>query len=1075
MTTLILDSSPLEPPAPKSLDSDQLRVVAHRAGALRVLAGPGTGKTTTLVKAMAGRLSGEDPLTPDQVLGLTFGRRAALEWRDQVTQEVGGGVVPLVSTFHSFCYALLRKFAANEAYEIATRLLSGPEQQVRAQQLFTASIADGRLNWPADVMPAVPTRGLAEEIRTVMSRTRSHLMDPQDLSELGKATGRPMWDSIGQFMDEYLDVLGFEGVLDYSELIYRAVLLATKPEVSKYLQDTFSAIYVDEYQDTDPGQVELLKHMVNASSSLVIVGDVDQAIYGFRGADESGIRRFKEQFEPIFGNNIQDVVLSTCRRFGPRIRTAASAVIGDRVPSGFDKASIMQHRSPTCVSTTQGEVLVKTYDSDGAQASHIADTIARAHAHEGRAWSDMAVIVRSAVMSLPAIYRALVTAGIPVEVAADDIPLAQDPAIAPLMVLMRTVDDESTITGDVALGLLTGPLVRLDPVDLRRFGRYLREQDRREDRIPRSSSLLIAHALAQPGEIVDVVPGQHSAVARGISELGQLIRDARLSMRSGATPHEVLWQLWNGTQWPQTLQRQALGYGTSSARAHRDLDAICSLFDQANRFVARGRGKDLTIFLDEIASQMIPAEALADNDLRSDTVRLITAHRAKGLQWPFVIVAGAQEDLWPNLKVANTLLQANRIGRREVLMPETPQEILASERRLFYVAVTRAQEKLLITAVDEDQSEKGEAVSRFVTDIVNGLGDIVTSHEPGRPKSPLSAEGVIARLRRVLDDPAMSQVHKEAAAHRLAQLADSGLPAFASADPRNWWGTRVRTTNEKTISEPIHLSGTMVTSIETCPAAWFLENKVKAKAESQTRMLFGTALHAIAEGLEAGQIETTVEDIARRLDRLWPGLGFDTTWESEYQRSQAHLASVRLLSWFIDHSQVRSVAESDLSMRASLPTPSGGTIEVSITGRADRIEFQANGVVIYDYKTGKSAVKSAELPRNLQLALYAFMIENGTYTENGEIKSLPDGEEVSGAALIHLRLPDAQNPEYPSVQQVAKDSHDAKSKVTLNDRLVSAAQIVLDERYEARYEVNRCSRCAVRFLCPAAPEGRQVL
>lgn len=190
MTRLILDRTPALPYVAPTLDEDQLRVVNHRHGAMRVLAGPGTGKTTTLVAAMAARLSGPDALHPNQVLGLTFGRRAAIDWRDQVTAAVGGGVVPLVSTFHSFCYALVRQFQSDEAYVSATRLLSGPEQQVRSRQLFADAIADKRLNWPDDLMPAVGTRGLAEEIRAVMSRTRSHIMDPEDLVNLGNKTGR---------------------------------------------------------------------------------------------------------------------------------------------------------------------------------------------------------------------------------------------------------------------------------------------------------------------------------------------------------------------------------------------------------------------------------------------------------------------------------------------------------------------------------------------------------------------------------------------------------------------------------------------------------------------------------------------------------------------------------------------------------------------------------------------------------------------------------------------------------------------------------------------------------------------
>jgi len=393
MTRLILDRTPALPYVAPTLDEDQLRVVNHRHGAMRVLAGPGTGKTTTLVAAMAARLSGPDALHPNQVLGLTFGRRAAIDWRDQVTAAVGGGVVPLVSTFHSFCYALVRQFQSDEAYISAKRLLSGPEQQVRSRQLFADAIADQRLNWPADLMPAVGTRGLAEEIRAVMSRTRSHIMDPEDLVNLGNKTGRQTWASIGVFMDEYLDVLDAEGVLDYSELIHRAVLLSHRPDVQEYLHKTFSAIYVDEYQDTDPGQVALLKAMVNVDSALVVVGDVDQAIYGFRGADEAGIRNFEQEFETVFGKPVENVVLSTCRRFGAQIRSAASAVIGDRVPAGFNSVDIHKHRNPKCISENVGELKVRTFDSPGAEASHIADIIARAHANENLQWSDFAVII----------------------------------------------------------------------------------------------------------------------------------------------------------------------------------------------------------------------------------------------------------------------------------------------------------------------------------------------------------------------------------------------------------------------------------------------------------------------------------------------------------------------------------------------------------------------------------------------------------------------------------------------------------------------------------------------------------
>ena len=176
MTELILDRTQAEPYQAKPLDPQQLKVVAHRIGAMRVLAGPGTGKTTTLVAAMAERLTGTDKLKPENVLGLTFGRRAALDWRAKVTLAVGGGLVPQVSTFHSFCYGLLRKYDPQAAAEIGLRLLSGPEQQVRVRELFLGALEDGSFALPNELQAAAQTRGLIEEVRAVMSRTRSCLL-----------------------------------------------------------------------------------------------------------------------------------------------------------------------------------------------------------------------------------------------------------------------------------------------------------------------------------------------------------------------------------------------------------------------------------------------------------------------------------------------------------------------------------------------------------------------------------------------------------------------------------------------------------------------------------------------------------------------------------------------------------------------------------------------------------------------------------------------------------------------------------------------------------------------------------
>lgn len=1079
MTRLILDRTPASPYVAPTLDVDQLRVVNHRHGAMRVLAGPGTGKTTTLVAAMAARLTGPDALHPNQVLGLTFGRRAAIDWRDQVTAAVGGGVVPLVSTFHSFCYALVRQFQTDEAYVSATRLLSGPEQQVRSRQLFADAIADQRLNWPEDLMAAVGTRGLAEEIRAVMSRTRSHIMDPQDLVDLGNSTGRQTWASIGVFMDEYLDVLDAEGALDYSELIHRAVLLSHRPDVQEYLHKTFSAIYVDEYQDTDPGQVALLKAMVNADSALVVVGDVDQAIYGFRGADEAGIRRFEQEFETLFTHPIENVVLSTCRRFGSEIRDAASAVIGDRVPVGFDSDDIRKHRNPKCISENLGYLRIKTFDSPGAEASHIADIIARAHANQNLQWSDFAVIVRSAMVSIPTIYRAFVAAGIPVEVAADEIPLHQDPAVSPLVTALRIIDSPKFATVDVVADLLSGPLAAIDPVDLRRFGSHLRKADRTSDRAPRPALVLIGEALLDPTLLLDVPPGRHDSVVAAIQKIGTVLIDARKLMQSGASPHEVLWSIWQGTTWPVRLQEQALGFGTQSTRAHRDLDAICSLFDLANRFVARGRGKDLTNFLDEIEAQEIPAEALAENDVRNDSVRLLTAHRSKGLQWKYVVVAGAQEELWPDLRQHQTLLQSDRIGPNTELMPLTMRELLSQERRLFYVALTRAMQTLVITATDTSIRDDGVSPTRFIADIVTAMPHVELEHISGRPKRPLSPDGVIANLRRTLSSPDTTEALKLAAANQLAQLSKIDGNLFFHAEPDKWWGVLGQTRNQSPATSQVSISASGITAIEHCPAQWFLERKLNALSQSATPMIFGNALHAIAQGLASGELAYDISAIDDQLDRLWPGMGYEAAWESSRERTAAHDASVRLLTWMLAHKDQASITESALSWKTTVDveTSDGSTreVELAITGRADRIEFTEDGIMIFDFKTGKESKKGKDLLKDVQLALYTYLLEHGNYTKDDVIVSRAPDQEVLGAALVQLRVGEKDNADIALVQQVSPETHDENSPISLTQRMGQAALVVLDERYEARYDDQKCKLCKVRILCPATPEGKQVL
>src|SRR6476620_5966239 len=313
-----------------TLDRHQEQVVNHPGGPLLVLAGPGTGKTTTMVEAIVDRIEHRGA-RPDEILALTFSRKAAEQLRDRVTARVGRTMATtLSSTFHSFAYGLVRRYAPAELYAAPLRLLSAPEQDVVLQELLTDNPESVR--WPDALKAAVGTRGFAREVHTVLSRARERGLDPDDLVALGRAEGVPEFEAAGLFLAQYLDVLGDQSAIDYPDLIARAVIEANHRRDE--LRARFSHVFVDEYQDTDPAQVALLRALAGDGRDLTVVGDPDQSIYGFRGAEVRGILDFPDAFRRADGTPAPVVALRVTRRFGPRLLRLSRAVVSGLATTG---------------------------------------------------------------------------------------------------------------------------------------------------------------------------------------------------------------------------------------------------------------------------------------------------------------------------------------------------------------------------------------------------------------------------------------------------------------------------------------------------------------------------------------------------------------------------------------------------------------------------------------------------------------------------------------------------------------------------------------------------------------------
>jgi superfamily I DNA/RNA helicase/RecB family exonuclease len=1050
-----LDLAAPPPVVPPELDDAQRAVVTHPGGPLLVLAGPGTGKTTTLVEAVAARVAAG--LDPSRILVLTFSRKAAAELRDRISGRLGRTTAgPAAATFGSFCFGLVT------AEFGPLRLLSGAEQEVAVRDLLAGSVAEDltRLAWPAEIAGAIGTRGLAEEVRDVLARVAARDVD---LARIAAAdpprTAR--WSALAQFAETYLDVLEARGVLDHAELVRRAVALAEEPGRRARLREQYAAVFVDEYQDVDPAQVRLLQALAGDGRDLVVFGDPDQSIYAFRGARVREILGFPDTFADRTGHPAPVRVLRTSRRCGPRL-LAAGREVARRLPlAGLPAEAARTHRDLRAAGDLPGEIAVATYPSVGAELEHVADTLRRAHLQDGLPWSQMAVLVRSGTRSIPALRRVLGSAGVPFAVASDELPLRSEPAAAVLLTALGLAADPMALTAEVARELLLSPLGGLDPVHLRGLGRALRARARasEESRVAPSAQLLCA-ALLEPAMLAGVeVPG--AAAARACAAL---FGRARELAAAGAGAEAVLWAWWSGTDWPDRLARAAAGRGPAAARADRDLDAVCALFAQAARAGEQPGGGGPRTFLAAVAAQQIPSDPPSAGDGPGEAVRVMTAHRSKGLEWDLVVVAGVQEGVWPDLRRRGSFLDADRITEHGLGEPTTVAELLAEERRLFYVAVTRARRRLLVTAV-ATPDESGDRPSRFLREL--GVEPVVQS---GRPARPLSPGGLVGELRAVLIDTDAAPALRRAAADRLAVLARAagadGVPLVSAAHPDRWWGLvepSAATDPVRDPARPVELTPSAVDGLRSCPLQWFLRREVHAEQAAGAALGFGNVLHALAEEVAAGA-PADLDSLTARLDTVWSELAYDAPWQSREQREAALTALRLFLAWHTerpDRTLLGAEVEFDITLDA-------GGEPVRLRGRLDRVERDAaGGVRVVDFKTNKSAPTGAEVAEHAQLGVYQQVVAH-----RGLVDLPGAGDSCGGAELVMLRQEQGRTG-LPKVlgQQPPAQTDDPGWVARM---LADAARRVRGERFGPQPS-DDCDRCPYRRCCPARPEGAQVV
>ena len=1018
-------------------------------GTVRVLGGPGTGKSRLLVDVAAAHLAaGRDP---ESVLLLTGSARLGAQARAAVTARLlsAGGVAavtePLVRTVHSYAFAVLR-LAAQRTGGPPPRLITGAEQDGIIRELLAGDVEDGDaspVGWPAALRPALSTVGFATELRDLMARCSQRGVDPLALQRLGRRSKRPEWQAAGRFAQVYEQIMLLRSAvgmaapqatvpaLGAAELVGAALdAFAMDADLLAAEQGRIELLLVDDAQHLDPQAARLVQTVAVGAELTVIAGDPQQTVFGYRGADPVLLR-----------GEGPELTLTRSHRCSGAVAGAVCAM-ARRLPGS---ESVREFTG----TDTAGALSVRIAASEHAQSALIADALRRAHLVDGVPWSQLAVVVRSVPGLGAALARALSAAGVPVDLPHGGPPLASQPAVRALLTVLESAADG--LTADAALALVTGPLGRVDPVSLRRLRRALRRAD--PESTGRVGDLLVAALHPGTGEDAVELPDD---LARAVHRVRAVLAAAHRSAQQGNDPHHTLWQAWSRSG----LQRRWLSAsergGPGGAQADRDLDAVTAVFDVAERYVAQTAGASLRGLIDHVAALTLPP-VRGDDRAVPDAVTVLSPHAALGHDWEFVVIAGLQEGLWPNVAPRGGVLGTQQLvdvidgvaepGQRG-LSSRAP--LLAEERRLLIAAMGRARSRLMVTAVDSADSDDAMLPSAFVDELAALSTE--PDHEPTAPiRAPrvLAPSALVGRLRSVVCAPTavVDDTERACAAAQLARLADAGVPG---ADPASWYGMAEVSSNEPlwdTDDHVVTLSPSTLQMLSDCPLRWLLERHGGSRG-ADIRSALGSLVHALVS--EGGKTES---QMLNALEKVWQQLPFDADWYSDNELTRHQQMLSTFLTWRANTRGELTEVGTEVDVDGCVSPADGDAPAVRVRGRLDRLERDSEGrLVVVDIKTGKTPVSKDDAQNHAQLAMYQLAVAEGLI--NG-------GEQPGGALLLYLAKTSRG-----AVIQRDQDPLSAEGGEQWRAAISQAAAATQGPRFTARVN-NGCAHCPVRALCPA--------
>jgi ATP-dependent DNA helicase UvrD/PcrA len=887
------------------LNDAQRAAVAHDTGPLLIVAGAGTGKTTVITRRIAWLIA-QGKARPEEILALTFTDKAAAEMEARVDELVPYGYADVeIATFHAFGDSLLRGHSLEVGLENDFSVLSRAEQVIFLRdRLFDLPLA--RYRPLGD-----PTRHL-QAIITLISRCKDDDVSPADYAACAAALRAQAESAPGDedLSDHaaaqrelaatyaaYQALMAAAGNIDFGDQIVLALrLLRARPHVLNFYQRRFRYVLVDEFQDTNHAQFELVKLLAARHRNIAVVADDDQSIYKWRGAAISNVLGFLQHYDAA-----RQIVLTENFRSHQAILDAAYRLIVHNNPDRLEvKSGIVKHL--TAVREPPGpEPRHLHYETATQEADAVAQTI-RARVEQGAwAFGDVAILVRSNNDADP-FLRSLNLRGIPWTFSGNA-GLYGRPEVRLLIAFLRAVahpDDSVSVHYLASSDLYQVPIVDLTrcATHADRKHRWLFDVLRGVPDIPE-----LADELSEEARI---------AVRHLVADLVRYMELGR-ELPTG----ELLYQFLVDSGWLARMSK------ATSVRDEAEVQNISKFFRRildASRALKYDNVREFVKHLDALI-EAGEDPAVAEADVETPAVRVLTVHKAKGLEFPVVFLVNLVQGKFPVQK------------RRDPL--ELPVELIKDllptgdfhaqeERRLFYVGMTRARRELFLTSARDYGGARERKVSQFVLEALD------LSKDAARPFKGKAVE----EIERFAPPP--------------AQAADDVTPV-----PED---------------EELLISHKQVDDYQTCPLKYRYVHLLRVPILRHHTVVYGSTIHAVVEFYLKRRVEgnyTSLEDLLAEYDAKWLNQGF-LTWEHQEARKAAGRDA---LTRFWHHEEADGLKPTWVEKEFAFSIGND-----RVRGRFDRVDEELLGTVIIDYKTSEvTKQKDADrrVAESLQLKLYA--------------------------------------------------------------------------------------------------------